>query len=112
MRYRILCDSLARKQHRRQNPSDCQDRKSELSCQHGATPSFFDAISPAQWLTPVQFAVLCAITYILFIFGEKFVTYIGASALGVITRMMGLILAVIGTQMVIKGVHGAFGLAG
>jgi multiple antibiotic resistance protein len=63
-------------------------------------------------VTIAMFAVLCAITYILFIFGEKFVTYIGASALGVITRMMGLILAVIGTQMVIKGVHGAFGLAG
>jgi len=53
------------------------------------------------------FAALCVVTYILFVWGEKFVTYIGASALGVITRMMGLILAVIGTQMVIKGVQGA-----
>lgn len=58
--------------------------------------------------TIAAFAVLCAITYMLFIFGEKFVTYIGASALGVITRMMGLILAVIGTQMVVEGLHGAF----
>lgn len=56
------------------------------------------------------FGVLCIITYVLFVSGEKFVTYIGASALGVITRMMGLILAVIGAQMVITGVHGAFGL--
>ena len=63
-------------------------------------------------VTIIMFAVLCAVTYILFIFGEKFVTYIGASALGVVTRMMGLILAVIGTQMVIKGLHGAFELAG
>ena len=63
-------------------------------------------------VTIAMFAVLCAVTYILFIFGEKFVTYIGASALGVVTRMMGLILAVIGTQMVIKGVQGAFKLAG
>ena len=63
-------------------------------------------------VTIAMFAVLCAVTYILFVFGEKFVTYIGASALGVITRMMGLILAVIGTQMVIKGLHGAFELAG
>ena len=57
-----------------------------------------------------MFAVLCVITYVLFIFGEKFVTRIGAYALGVITRMMGLILAVIGTQTVIEGLHGAFKL--
>ena len=63
-------------------------------------------------VTIIMFAVLCVVTYMLFIFGEKFVTYIGASALGVVTRMMGLILAVIGTQMVIKGLHGAFELAG
>jgi multiple antibiotic resistance protein len=63
-------------------------------------------------VTIIMFAVLCTVTYILFIFGEKFVTYIGASALGVVTRMMGLILAVIGTQMVIEGLHGAFKLAG
>lgn len=63
-------------------------------------------------VTIVVFAVLCVITYILFVFGEKFVTFIGAGALGVITRMMGLILAVIGTQMVIEGVHGAFNLVG
>jgi multiple antibiotic resistance protein len=63
-------------------------------------------------VTIAMFAVLCVVTYILFVFGEKFVTYIGSSALGVVTRMMGLILAVIGTQMVIKGLHGAFELAG
>jgi multiple antibiotic resistance protein len=63
-------------------------------------------------MTIAVFAVLCTVTYILFVFGEKFVTYIGSSALGVVTRMMGLILAVIGTQMVIKGLHGAFELAG
>jgi multiple antibiotic resistance protein len=63
-------------------------------------------------ITVVAFAVLCVITYVLFVFGEKFVTFIGAGALGVITRLMGLILAVIGTQMVIEGLHGAFKLAG
>lgn len=62
-------------------------------------------------ITITMFAVLCVITYVLFVFGEKFVAYIGSSALGVITRMMGLILAVIGTQMVITGLHGAFNLA-
>lgn len=63
-------------------------------------------------LTIASFAVLCAITYVFFVFGEKFVTFIGAGAVSVITRMMGLILAVIGMQMVIEGVHGAFNLAG
>ena len=63
-------------------------------------------------ITIAAFAVLCVITYVLFVFGEKFVTFIGAGALGVITRLMGLILAVIGTQMVIEGLHGAFKLTG
>ena len=63
-------------------------------------------------VTIAMFALLCVITYVLFVFGEKLVDYIGASALGVITRMMGLILAVVGTQMVIEGLHGAFKLAG
>ncbi len=63
-------------------------------------------------VTISMFGVLCVLTYILFIFGEKLVFFIGPSALGVITRMMGLILASIGTQMVIEGIRGAFSLAG
>lgn len=63
-------------------------------------------------ITIAVFAVLCIITYFFFIFGEKFVRYLGTSALGVITRMMGLILAAIGTQMVIEGLHGAFNFLG
>ncbi|WP_031434089.1 MarC family protein [Methylomarinum vadi] len=59
-------------------------------------------------LTISSFAILCVITYVLFIFGKKFVEFIGVGALGVITRLMGLILAVIGTQMVIEGLHDAF----
>ncbi|MFH0785427.1 MAG: MarC family protein [Pseudomonadota bacterium] len=62
-------------------------------------------------VTIAVFALLCAITYLCFVFGEKFVAFIGASALGAITRMMGLILAVIGTQMVIDGIHVAFDLS-
>lgn len=61
-------------------------------------------------LTISSFAILCVITYVFFIFGKKFVEFIGVGALGVITRLMGLILAVIGTQMVIEGLHGAFDL--
>ncbi len=60
--------------------------------------------------TIITFAVLCVITYQFFVFGRKFVTFIGAEALAAITRLMGLILAVIGTQMVIEGIKGAFNL--
>lgn len=63
-------------------------------------------------VTIAVFAVLCLITYFFFVFGEKFVGYLGASALGVVTRMMGLILAAIGTQMVIEGLRGSFDLSG
>ncbi len=59
-------------------------------------------------ITIAMFGLLCIITYLFFVFGERFVTFIGNNALGVITRMMGLILAVIGTQMLIEGIHGAF----
>lgn len=62
-------------------------------------------------VTVSMFGILCIITYILFISGEKLVAFIGTSALGVITRMMGLILASIGTQMVIEGIRGAFALS-
>ncbi len=63
-------------------------------------------------VTIAMFGLLCAITYVLFVFGEKFVTYLGASALGVITRMMGLLIAVIGTQMAIEGLRGVLGRLG
>ena len=60
-------------------------------------------------VTMAAFAALCIVTYLLFVFGERFVEFIGPSALGVITRLMGLILAVIGVQMAIEGLRGAFG---
>ena len=59
------------------------------------------------FVTIGAFAVLCLITYVLFLFGQRFVEYIGASAVKVITRLMGLILAVIGTQMLIDGIASA-----
>jgi len=53
------------------------------------------------------FALMCAITYLFLISGEKLVSYIGENAVSVVTRMMGLILAVIGIQMLIEGIYGA-----
>ena len=69
---------------------------------YSANGSFFNVI-----ITIVCFAILCGITYILFVSGEKFVKYLGTGAIKVITRLMGLILAVIGTQMVIDGISEA-----
>ena len=53
------------------------------------------------------FALMCVITYLFFVSGERLVTYIGQNAVDVVTRLMGLILAVIGVQMFIDGVYGA-----
>ncbi|HKK02159.1 MAG TPA: MarC family protein, partial [Desulfuromonadales bacterium] len=58
-------------------------------------------------ITIGAFAVLCLITYIFFISGERFIRYIGENAVKVITRLMGLILAVVGSQMLIQGIYGA-----
>lgn len=59
-------------------------------------------------VTIVAFGVLCAITYILFVYGKTLVRLVGNNVMNVITRMMGLILAVIGAQMLIAGLQGAF----
>ena len=61
-------------------------------------------------VTLVAFGVLCLLSYLTFVWGERLVALIGESALNIITRLMGLILAVIGTQMAIEGIRGAFNL--
>lgn len=61
----------------------------------------------ASTMTIVMFAILCLLTFACFVFGQKIVNYLGTGGLSVVTRLMGLILAAIGTQMVIVGVFGA-----
>jgi len=58
-------------------------------------------------LTLLALLAICAITYAFFVAGESFTKFMGQNALKVVSRLMGLILAVIGTQMVIAGVSGA-----
>ena len=58
-------------------------------------------------VTVGAFALLCLITYLFFVSGERIVRLLGQSGLDVITRFMGLILAVIGVQMLINGIAGA-----
>ena len=62
-------------------------------------------------VTALAFAVLCIITYFCFVFGQGMVRFLGQSGLNVVTRMMGLILAVIGVQMLIEGIKGAFAIS-
>jgi multiple antibiotic resistance protein len=50
------------------------------------------------------FAVLCVVTFFCFIFSTKIISIIGESGLNIVTRLMGLILSVIGTQMLIVGI--------
>lgn len=59
-------------------------------------------------VTIAAFALLCLITYGLFLYSAKLIKLIGESAMSIMTRMMGLILAVIGMQMIIGGAQGAF----
>ena len=61
-------------------------------------------------VTAAAFFVLCAITFFCFVRGERMVKFLGPNGMSMITRMMGLILAVIGVQMAIDGIKGAFAL--
>jgi len=63
-------------------------------------------------ITIGMFFVLCVITFFCFVSGQRIVKFLGQSGLNVVTRMMGLILAVIGVQMLIEGIKGAFALGG
>jgi multiple antibiotic resistance protein len=68
--------------------------------------------SVAEMVTTIAaFAVLCLITYGFFVFGQRLVGFLGSGGLNVITRLMGLILAVIGVQMLIDGITGAIAMA-
>jgi len=63
-------------------------------------------------VTVAVFAMMCLSTWLCFVYGERLLERIGSNALQIMTRLMGLILAVIGAQMLIEGVRGAFRLAG
>ena len=58
----------------------------------------------------ISFLLLCLITFLMFVYGEKLVHFLGKGVINVISRIMGLILAVIATQMLIAGIHGAIQL--
>jgi len=53
------------------------------------------------------FALICLITFLMFISANKIVDFFGKHVINVISRIMGLILALIATQMVIVGIKSA-----
>lgn len=55
--------------------------------------------------TVATFALLCVVTFFCFIFGQGLIGIIGNAGLTMVTRLMGLIIAVIGTQMVMVGLR-------
>ncbi len=63
-------------------------------------------------LTVVTFGFLCLITYVCFILGPRLLKFIGKGGITILTRLMGLILAVIAVQMIIAGVHDTLVLFG
>jgi len=57
------------------------------------------------------FTIMIALTYWAFIASDKIIDKIGNNLISVIAKLMGLILAIIGTEMVISGIKMAFHLA-
>jgi len=53
--------------------------------------------------TLVAFLVICFVTYVCFLESDRLVAFLGQNGLNVITRLMGLIVASIGTGMVLTG---------
>jgi multiple antibiotic resistance protein len=57
-----------------------------------------------------MFAVICLITYLLFLSSHKLAARVNPGILKVVTRVMGLILSVIAIQMLITGIEGTIHL--
>jgi len=71
----------------------------------GVEKSFLNVI-----LVIAIFGLMCLITYTLFISSRRLAEKIGPSMLKVVSRIMGLILAVIAVQMLINGIEGTIKL--
>ncbi|WP_108651840.1 MarC family protein [Dongshaea marina] len=56
------------------------------------------------------FALVCIITGLVFVFSGQLMKLIGRDAIRFISRIMGLIMAVMGVQMLIIGINGAINL--
>jgi len=57
------------------------------------------------------FGLICLLTYLFFLISDKIVESVGNNVISVIGKIMGLIIAIIGTNMVIEGIKIAFKLS-
>ena len=57
------------------------------------------------------FALMIFLTYLAFIFSEKIMEKIGQNLIAVVGKIMGLILAILGTGMIIEGIKLSFNLS-
>lgn len=58
----------------------------------------------------ITFAVIIFFTYLAFTWSERIMERLGQNLIAVIGKIMGLIIAIIGTGMIIEGIKLAFGL--
>ena len=58
------------------------------------------------------FGVVCVATWLAFVSGQTLTRFLGQNAIKVVTRLMGLILTVIGVQMLVAGIRGAVATSG
>jgi len=65
------------------------------------------SLAAGSWIqvavTVAAFAVSCLVTYLCFLKSEVLMGFLGQNGLNVVTRLMGLVVASIGTQMVLTG---------
>jgi len=61
-------------------------------------------------LVIVVFAIMCLLTYITFSLSDLIAKLIGENVISVIGKLMGLIIAIIGTSMIIEGIKISFDL--
>lgn len=59
----------------------------------------------------IIFGLMCLLTYFIFSFSDLIASKIGDNVISVIGKIMGLIIAIIGTSMIIEGIKISFNLA-
>lgn len=54
--------------------------------------------------------VLMIVTYLCFVASERLVAFLGQNLITVFSKLMGFILAIMGSSLVLAGIHGSFGI--
>ena len=80
----------------------------------GTITTAVNFVTDGDWLktgiTIGAFAILCLITYVCFLFSRQIKQFLGQIGINVVTRLMGLILAVVGVEMFVTGLKTVFPL--